>query len=66
MDNLFLAIGYGFLGMAMLFVGYKIFDWLIPYDIQKEIFENKNTAAAIFMGLVLVSIAIIILGGIHG
>ena len=52
--------------MAMLFVGYKIFDWLIPYDIQKEIFENKNTAAAIFMGLVLVSIAIIILGGIHG
>ena len=66
MDNLFLAIGYGFLSMAMLFVGYKIFDWLIPYDIQKEIFENKNTAAAIFMGLVLVSIAIIILGGIHG
>ncbi len=66
MDNLLLAIGYGFLGMAMLFVGYKIFDWLIPYDIQKEIFENKNTAAAIFMGLVLVSIAIIILGGIHG
>lgn len=66
MDNLFLAIGYGFLGMAMLFVGYKIFDWLIPYDIQKEIFENKNIAAAIFMGLVLVSVAIIILGGIHG
>jgi len=66
MDNLLLAIGYGLLGMAMLFVGYKIFDWLIPYDIQKEIFENKNTAAAIFMGLVLVSIAIIILGGIHG
>ena len=66
MDNLLLAIGYGLLGMAMLFVGYKIFDWLISYDIQKEIFENKNTAAAIFMGLVLLSIAIIILGGIHG
>lgn len=66
MDNLLLAIGYGFLGMIMLFMGYKIFDWLIPYNIQQEIFENKNVAAAVFMGLVLVAIAIIILGGIHG
>ncbi|MCW1967904.1 MAG: DUF350 domain-containing protein [Anaerolineae bacterium] len=66
MDNLLLAIGYGFLGMIMLFMGYKIFDWLIPYNIQQEIFENKNVAAAVFMGLVLVAMAIIILGGIHG
>jgi uncharacterized membrane protein YjfL (UPF0719 family) len=54
------VISYSILGSILLFSSYKILDWIMPADVEKEIFENQNVAAAIFKGLILLGVAIII------
>lgn len=54
------VISYSILGAAVLFLAYKIIDWILPADVEAEIFEKQNIAAAIFKGLLLLGIAIII------
>jgi uncharacterized membrane protein YjfL (UPF0719 family) len=61
-----LSIIYAILGMVLLYVGYKVFDWVTPTDMQKKIFEEGNTAVAITVGAFIVGLAIVILGAIHG
>jgi uncharacterized membrane protein YjfL (UPF0719 family) len=54
------VIAYSMVGTAVLFLAYKIIDWILPADVEAEIFERKNVAAAIFKGLLLLGVAIII------
>ena len=53
------AIGYVLLfaaiGIAAAIVGYKLFDKCTPGDLSKEIVENKNVAAAIVAGAVILA-----------
>lgn len=51
---------YGVLGIALAVVGFKVFDLLIKHDIEKEIFDNKNMAAAVLSGFMLLGVCIII------
>lgn len=60
------SIIYAFLGIALLFVGYKIFDWLTPLDMSKEIFVERNTAVALLAGLFVLGLAVVIGAAIHG
>ncbi len=51
---------FGALGILLLFVGYKIFDWLTPgLHIEKELTE-KNMAVAIVIATVILSLGIIV------
>lgn len=51
---------FGALGIALLFVGYKIFDWLTPnLHIEKELSE-KNLAVAIVVAAILVAVGVIV------
>jgi uncharacterized membrane protein YjfL (UPF0719 family) len=61
-----LSIIYAILGMVLLYIGYKVFDWVTPTDMQKKIFEEGNTAVAITVGAFIIGLAIVILGAIHG
>ncbi len=61
-----LSIIYAFLGMVLLFVGYRLFDWLTPTDLQEDIFKNGNVAVAVLVGSFIIGLAIVILGAIHG
>ncbi len=61
-----LTIIYALLGMVLLFVGYKVFDWLTPTDLQEDIFKNGNVAVAVLVGTFIIGLAIVILGAIHG
>jgi|688.fasta_scaffold94755_2 putative membrane protein len=54
------VIAYSMVGTAVLFLAYKIIDWILPADVEAEIFEKQNVAAAIFKGLLLLGVAIII------
>ncbi len=56
------AIVYAFAGMALLLVGYRIFDWLTPTDLQKKIFEEGNVAVAIAVGFFMLGVAVVIHG----
>ncbi len=56
------AIVYAFTGMALLLIGYRIFDALAPIHLQKEIFEDDNVAVAIVVGFFLLGVAVVIHG----
>lgn len=51
---------YTFVGMVLLFAAYKVIDILTPFPIIKEIEEDQNTALAILIGSVFLSMSIII------
>ena len=63
---LILTLVYAFLGIFLLFAGYRIFDWLPPRDLQEEVFKNGNVAVSILTGSFIIGLAIVILGAIHG
>lgn len=54
------TVFYTFVGVALMWVVWKVLDALTPFSIVKEIEEDQNMALAILIGLLFVSIAIII------
>jgi len=64
------AIGYVVLftalGVALAIASYKLFDKCTPGDLSKEILENKNVAAAIVAGAVILGVCIIIAASMLG
>ena len=54
------AVIYGLVGIVLLIVGYKLFDWITPQiHVQKELSE-KNAAVAIVVAALLLGIAYIV------
>jgi putative membrane protein len=58
--NLILSLMFAILGFILLFVGYRVFDALTPTDLNKRIFEDGNSAAAILAGAFVLGLAIIV------
>jgi uncharacterized membrane protein YjfL (UPF0719 family) len=54
------------LGIAAAVIGFKVFDKCTPGNLAKEIIENKNTAAAIVGGAVIIGVCIIIAAAMLG
>jgi uncharacterized membrane protein YjfL (UPF0719 family) len=54
------------IGILAAIAGYKVFDKCTPGDLHKEIVENKNVAAAIVAGAVILGISIIIAAAMIG
>jgi putative membrane protein len=55
-----LSILFAVLGFILLFVGYRVFDWMTPTSLNSDVFEKGNVAAAILAGLFLIALAIVI------
>ena len=53
-------------GIAVAVIGFKVFDKCTPGDLSKEIIENKNIAAAIVAGAVILGVSIIIAAAMLG
>ncbi|MCX6904790.1 MAG: DUF350 domain-containing protein [Verrucomicrobia bacterium] len=64
------ALGYMLLfaviGIGAAIAGYKLFDKCTPGDLNKEIIENKNIAAAIVAAAVILGVSIIIAAAMLG
>ena len=64
------AIGYMVLfsavGIIAAIAGYKLFDKCTPGDLHQEILQNRNTAAAIVAGSVILGVCIIIAAAMLG
>lgn len=56
------AIIYAFTGMALLLVGYRIFDALTPTNLQKKIFDDGNIAVAVAVGFFMLGVAVVVHG----
>ena len=51
---------FAVVGVALAILGYKAFDYFTPGDLHKEILENKNVAAAVIGGAVIIGICIVV------
>ena len=54
------------IGIIAAIAGYKLFDKCTPGDLHREIVENKNIAAAIIGGSVILGVCIIIAAAMIG
>lgn len=59
LQNLGISALFGLLGIVILIVGYKLFDWVIPLDFNKEL-EKNNLSVAIVIAAMLIGIALIV------
>jgi uncharacterized membrane protein YjfL (UPF0719 family) len=55
-----LTILFAVIGFVLLFVGYRVFDWLTPTNLADDIFNKGNVAAALFAGAFVIALAIIV------
>jgi putative membrane protein len=52
------SVVFGIVGITMLIVGYKVFDFVTPgIDVEKELAEKNNIAVAIVVGALFLAIA---------
>jgi len=56
---------YALLGVVIFVTSFIIVDKLTPYDLWKQLVEEKNTALAIVVGAAALGICIIIAAAIH-
>jgi putative membrane protein len=59
------SVIYALLGIVIFVVGFVIVDKITPYDLWKQLVEEKNTALAIVVGAAALGICIIIAAAIH-
>ena len=56
---------YSLIGVVIMFVAFLVIDKLTPYDLWKELCENRNQPIATVAAAFLIAIAIIIAAAIH-
>lgn len=57
---------FGLLGIALLMLGFKVFEWITPtLDVEKKLQEGSVAVAITVAGL-LIAIAIVLAAAIHG
>ena len=54
------------IGIVLTIAGYRIFDWVTPIDVEKELSERQNIAVAIVCAAVILGIALVIAAAING
>ncbi len=55
---------FGIIGIILSITGFKLFDLMIRFNLEKEICENKNIAAAILAGAVILGVCIVVAAAI--
>jgi putative membrane protein len=65
MNNVLSAITFAAIGIVIFVIFFVVLDWITPYDLWKELNEEKNEALAIVVGAVALGICIIIASAIH-
>jgi len=64
-NNIVSALVFATIGVVVLFVSFIALDKLTPYDLWKEIVDDKNQALATLIGLIALGVSIIIAAAIH-
>jgi putative membrane protein len=58
--NVINALIFSVIGIAMFVIAFIVVDKMTPYDLWKEIVEEKNVALAILIGAISIGISIIV------
>ena len=51
---------FGLSGIVMLIIGYYLWELITPYNLRREIHENRNVAVAIVVAAFILGMAMII------
>jgi len=51
---------FGLIGIVLAIIGFKLFDLVTPFNLEKEMCENKNIAVGILCGGIVLGICWIV------
>jgi len=63
--NVELALVFSLIGIVVFVLSFVIIDRITPYDLWKEIVQDKNLALAVLIGAMSIGISIIIAAAVH-
>jgi putative membrane protein len=54
------SVAFGFVGIVLTLLGFKLFDWITPgIKLEHELAEKQNIAVAIVTAAILIGISIV-------
>jgi len=59
------TVVYSAIGVVVMFVAFVLIDKLTPYDLWKELCENRNQPVATLAAAICLGVSIIIAAAIH-
>lgn len=59
------SVVYSVIGLLLVIVGFVVIDKITPYDLWKELIENRNQPLATVVAAFVLAIAIIVAAAIH-
>jgi putative membrane protein len=63
--NVELALVFALIGIVVFVLSFVIIDRMTPYDLWREIVQEKNMALALLIGAMSIGICIIIAAAVH-
>jgi uncharacterized membrane protein YjfL (UPF0719 family) len=60
------ALVFSLMGVTIFWISFIIIDKITPYDLWKEIVEDRNQALATVVAAMCLGIAIIVAAAVHG
>jgi hypothetical protein len=51
---------FGLIGIVLAIIGFKLFDFITPFNLEREMCENKNVAVGILCGGIVLGICWIV------
>jgi putative membrane protein len=63
--NIELALVFALIGIVVFVVAFVAMDRMTPYDLWKEIVQEKNLALAVLIGAMSIGLCIIIAAAVH-
>jgi uncharacterized membrane protein YjfL (UPF0719 family) len=60
LDAVVATVVFGLIGIVLTIVAFKLMDWLTPGNLQEEIIQKNNLAAAVLCGAFLIGVSIVI------
>jgi putative membrane protein len=63
--NVELALVFALIGIVVFVVSFVVIDRITPYDLWREIVQEKNMALAVLIGAMSIGICIIIAAAVH-
>ena len=64
-QNIRAALVFALIGIVVFVGAFVVIDKMTPYDLWKEIVEEKNLALAILVGAMSIGLCIIIAAAVH-
>ncbi len=59
------SVVYSVIGVIIFLAAYKVMERFLPFNVDKELAEDQNTAVGVLLGSIRLGRAIIIAASIH-